>query len=369
MSTPRRSCRIAEFRRVDTFTVFPKLPLELQHEIWNLAAQAEADSTPPRIHLFEPDPADMKCELPLLDSNLRYRPKPYYPEIQLRLIHRSHSPPPLLRTCRASREAAKRLYTVWEKSSGGYVYVNKKRDIFFFGHHWSFFWFLRTTIRLINFPVARATYSDQVARLQYMAQLSGCQNIAIDYYNWAWAMRNPLLFLESFESLKTLVLVLDVPYRPMPHLQRPPIPPPPPPIPGFPGPPQRPAGTSFPYRHGRHWPGPNPRISRRRFLMRPYISAPISGPRPRPPLPLRPRPLESRFLMNGSVETKFVVPTEKVLKAGGWTDLKLFERRFDDLRGREEELRISIPKVDAVIPASKDVIKGNWARGLAVYAI
>jgi hypothetical protein len=234
------------------------------------------------------------------------------------------------------------------------VYVNKGRDIFLFGHHWSFFWFLRTTFGLINFPGAHAkvTYSDQVARLQYMAQLSGCQNIAFSYYNWLWAIRNPLLFLESFESLKTVVLVLDVPSRP-------PLPPPPPP--GWPGPPRRLGGTSFRYRRVRHWPGPKPRAIRRRLLMRPYISGPGPGPPPPPPTP--------RYFMNGAVDTKFVVPTEKVLKAGGWTDLKQFERHFDDLRRREEELRISIPRVDAVVPASKDVVMGNWARGLAVYAI
>jgi hypothetical protein len=73
--------------------------------------------------------------------------------------------------------------------------------------------------------------------------------------------------------------------------------------------------------------------------------------------------------MNGAVETKFVVPTEKIVKAGGWTDLKQFEWPFDGIRGREEELRISIPRVDAVVPASKDVVMGNWARGLAVYAV
>jgi hypothetical protein len=72
--------------------------------------------------------------------------------------------------------------------------------------------------------------------------------------------------------------------------------------------------------------------------------------------------------MNGAVDTKFVVPTEKVLKAGGWTDLKRFKQQFDDLRRREEELRISIPMVHAVVPASKDIVMGNWARGLAVYA-
>jgi hypothetical protein len=226
MSTPRRSCRIAESHRADTFTVFPKLPLELQHEIWNFAAHAEADSTPPRIHVFEPDSPGFKCELPLLDSNLRYRPKPYYPEIQLRLSRRSHSLPALLNTCRASREAAKRLYTAWDQAGGGYVYVNKERDIFLFGHHWSSFWFLRTTIRLINFlppGYAKVTYADQVARLQYVAQLSGCQNIAFNYFNWAWVIRKPLLLLESFESLKTLVLVLDEPRRPgQPLLQGPP---------------------------------------------------------------------------------------------------------------------------------------------------
>jgi hypothetical protein len=357
MSTPRRSCRIAESRRVDTFTIFPKLPLELQHEIWNLAAQAEADSTPPRIHLFEPDPPGFKCELPLLDPNLRYRPKPYYPEIQLRLIHRSHSLHALLRTCRASREAAKRLYTAWEKEGGGYVYVNKERDIFFFGHSWSLFWFLRTTFRLIYFPAghAKVTYSDQVARLQHMAQLSGCQNIAISYFNWVWAMRNLLLFLESFENLKTLVLVLDSPWRPLPAPpQGPPTPP------GFRGPLQRLGGTSSRYRRVRHWPGPKPRA----IQFRPYISGtrPGPGPGPGPQLP------DTRYLLNGAVDTKFVVPTEKVLKAGGWTDLKQFEQQFDDLRRREEELRISIPRVDAVVPASKDVVMGHWARGLAVYA-
>jgi hypothetical protein len=64
-----------------------------------------------------------------------------------------------------------------------------------------------------------------------------------------------------------------------------------------------------------------------------------------------------------------VVPTEKILKAGRWTDLKQFERAFDDLRGREEELRISIPNVTAVVPVSTDAVMGNWARGLAVYAV
>jgi hypothetical protein len=208
------------------------------------------------------------------------------------------------------------------------VYVNKQRDIFFFGHHWSLFWLLRTTIMPMH-----ATYAEQIARLQHMAQLSGCRNIAFKYSSWARAMMNPLLFLESFECMRTAVLVLDTPNPPPPLL-----------------PPRPLGGTSSRYQHAHHWPGPRTQAIQRWLSMRPLL-----------PIP--------RNLMAVEAETRFVVPTEKILKAGGWTDLKGFERKFDDLRGREEELRISIPRVEAVVSASKDIVTGNWARGLAVYAI
>ncbi len=32
-----------------------------------------------------------------------------------------------------SRDAIKKLYSVWEKKAAGYVYVNKEKDVMFFG--------------------------------------------------------------------------------------------------------------------------------------------------------------------------------------------------------------------------------------------
>jgi hypothetical protein len=193
-----------------TFHFFPKLPLELQQDIWQLAAQAEADSTPARIRLIAPDMRNTFSprQLPVLDANLRYRPKNYYPEIQLRLLHRRHTVPSLFSACRASRDAIKPLYTVWEKQDGGSVYVNEKRDVFYFKYSpGKAFWLLRTIAWMESGP---CTEDDQIARLQYMAQLQGCRNLA---FNRAMVPRGPqqwvLNWIRTFADMKTMVVVLN----------------------------------------------------------------------------------------------------------------------------------------------------------------
>jgi hypothetical protein len=70
-----------------------------------MATYTQADSHPPRIH---PIASDLDTRHPpSLDSDLRYRPRSFYPEIQLRLAHRSHTLPALFSTCRESRDLIK----------------------------------------------------------------------------------------------------------------------------------------------------------------------------------------------------------------------------------------------------------------------
>ncbi|KAE9373060.1 hypothetical protein N431DRAFT_438444 [Stipitochalara longipes BDJ] len=189
-----------------TFEVFPKLPLELQQLIWQLAAQQEVDSTPARIRLIVPDPRGTSYPrlLPVLDTNLRYRPKVYYPEIQLRLVHRSHTLSGLFSACQASRDAIKPLHRVWEKEKGGTVYVNEKKDVMYFkGPR---FWLLR----VIHLSAGRASEDDQIAQLQYMAQLQGCHNLAFDMNIVTYASRHLVHnWLRTLTDMKKMVVVMN----------------------------------------------------------------------------------------------------------------------------------------------------------------
>jgi hypothetical protein len=77
------------------FTCFPKLPREIQDQMSDMATYTQADSHPPRIH---PIASDLDTRHPpSLDSDLRYRPRSFYPEIQLRLAHRSNEAKTLIR--------------------------------------------------------------------------------------------------------------------------------------------------------------------------------------------------------------------------------------------------------------------------------
>jgi hypothetical protein len=185
-----------------TFEFFPKLPLELQQEIWQLAAT----SPPSRIHLIAPDPRGTVYPrlLPMLDSNLKYRPKDFYPEIQLRLQHRAHVLPGLFSACHASRNAILPLYTLWESENGNNVYVNEKKDVLYF--HSVRFWLLRIFLK-----IGGMSEDDQIARLQHMDQLKDCWNLAFDmdavppvkYHLW----------FRTLTGMKTMVAVVNAEKR------------------------------------------------------------------------------------------------------------------------------------------------------------
>ena len=187
------------------FDVFPELPPELQEEIWQFAAHQEANSSA-RIQLIAPDPRGTSYPrlLPVLDSNLRYRPKDYYPEIQLRLVHRSHTLPGLFSACQASRNAIKPFYKVWEKETGGNVYVNEKRDVMYF--QGSRFWLLR----ILHVAGRMNSEDDQVARLQHMSQLQDCHNLAFDMNTVPRSTAHGVQYwLRTFTGLKSMVVVVN----------------------------------------------------------------------------------------------------------------------------------------------------------------
>lgn len=208
MSTLHRSHGFnATAKAASTFELFPKLPLELQQEIWQLAAQEEADSTPARIKLIAPEKRGTRYprRLPVLDANLRYRPKSYYPEIQLRLVHRSHTLPGLFSACQASRNAITPFYSVWEKDNGGNVYVNEKRDVIYFKgpRHW-----LLHTIHAMR--IQMASEDDQIAGLQHMVQLQGCHNLAFDMNMVPCGPRqHSESWLRTFTNMKTMLVVIN----------------------------------------------------------------------------------------------------------------------------------------------------------------
>jgi hypothetical protein len=210
MPNIRRSFRLRAKTRLVQFTLFPNLPVEIQHEIWALAAYEQVDSLPRRIQAIAPDGVAESRRLPTLDSNLRYRPKTFYPEIQLRLHHRSHSLPALFSACSASRDAIKKLYSVWEKKDGGSVYVNKKKDVIFFGGSLVDYWFLMT---LENLGTPWCREDDQIALLQFMAQLRGCRNVAFEVHAWPlWRQTSQkiLHWLQAFADMKTMILLANI---------------------------------------------------------------------------------------------------------------------------------------------------------------
>jgi hypothetical protein len=196
------------------FTLFPSLPLEIQDQIWATAANNQADTLIPRIH---PTASDRETRaLPSLDSNLRYRPKPFYLEIQLGLAPRSHPLPVLFSTCRESRDAIKKLYSVWEKKDRdgvggvGYVYVDKRRDVLYFAGWGLDHWVL---LKALNSSITPYHKDDEIARQQFMVQLRGCRNVAFDFSTCpihSFSTRQILDWMETFRDMRKMIVVFDL---------------------------------------------------------------------------------------------------------------------------------------------------------------
>jgi hypothetical protein len=253
-----------------SFPLFPNLPTEIQDQIWDILAHEQSSSLPPRIHPIARDPESWR--LPGLESDVRCLPQSStsHPEIQFRVVYRyyelpsvgrqtreegqsiaisprcpngnralltnapsspdhpcgDHPTPSLFTTlftlCRGSRDAMKRLsYCVWERQKGGYVYVNKEKDIFYFSGWGGDYWVL---LKAFSRDMKQYSEEDEIARQQLMVQLQGCRNIAFDVVTspiHACETEQVLSWLDTFRDMRSLIVVFGMrsDYRLRPNME------------------------------------------------------------------------------------------------------------------------------------------------------
>jgi hypothetical protein len=177
-----------------SFSLFPDLPTELQRQIWQIAIVSEAEESAPRNQRIAPDPPEFKRELGGDEK------------IQLSIINQPHELPTLLQVCSTSRECAERIYTRWPRYSGGYIYVDKARDIFHFAEkEFRRFWLLGA---LHARNVAHATISDHIALSCFKDQVNGVRHLAFDFQIWKDLQQKecrPCLYT-FFDDMKTMTI-------------------------------------------------------------------------------------------------------------------------------------------------------------------
>lgn len=105
--------------KLHAFSVFPGLPLELQHEIWEIFAADEAEEAPSCLQRMRPIPHS---------NTMHISPR----TLEVRVVNQPHTLPLSLQICANSRHAAAKFYTPWLKEDGGHVFVNKAKDVFWF---------------------------------------------------------------------------------------------------------------------------------------------------------------------------------------------------------------------------------------------
>ena len=116
----------------------------------------------------------------------------------------------------------KRLnYSVWERKKGGYVYVNKERDIFYFSGWGGDYWVL---LKALMQDESAYGEEDEIARQRFMVQLQGCRNIAFDVVTspiYACETEQVLGWLDTFKDMRSLIVVFGMrsDYRLRPDIQ------------------------------------------------------------------------------------------------------------------------------------------------------
>ncbi|KAG4438768.1 hypothetical protein IFR05_005745 [Cadophora sp. M221] len=167
-----------------TFRRFNSLPPELRLEVWNFACIQEGQSSPTVRKIAK----DYFRQLKDLSEPL-----------ELRILARtSFSVPPLLQTCKYSREVALKHWSQWPcarprvfDNDGTKVYVNKEHDIFYFAQGGlSEFWILSSFVgyrigNTIGYEHNPMPVEDRLkAKELWRKCISVIKQFAVNWYCW-----------------------------------------------------------------------------------------------------------------------------------------------------------------------------------------
>ncbi|KAI6714500.1 hypothetical protein JHW43_003014 [Diplocarpon mali] len=190
------------------FTVFKKLPLEMQYMIWSIAiATQHQEKRLLRVARDSPTlerTIDNATTARLLIISDIYRRK--------RLV------PTLLHTCKYSRQEALKNYELWGcvdpltfemNKASVYVKLDIYKDIFFFGDApVEDFWLLDT---LINSSSPSSAKADDEARHIMLPQLSYIKHFAFDWELWCEILETEALWLCNLDSAKEITVAIRNP--------------------------------------------------------------------------------------------------------------------------------------------------------------
>jgi hypothetical protein len=180
-----------------TFALFPTLPNELQQYIWHIPASSEAQQRGVRNQRIAPDFPSLKRGVDDLSTV----------QLQIEIEYQPHCLPKFLKVCANSQ----RIYTRWPKYNGGYVYVNKARDIFqFAGDEYEYFWFLYAN-SLRSFNITEQL--DELALTQFKDQMKDVQHFAFDFPIWmgffdSHNRQDPSFFTSTFPDMRVLTITI-----------------------------------------------------------------------------------------------------------------------------------------------------------------
>jgi hypothetical protein len=108
------------------------------------------------------------------------------------------------------------LHSVWEKKGrdgsggGGYVYVDKERDVLYFGGWGLDHWVLLKALKSSITPYHK---DDEIARQQFMVQLRGCRSVAFDFNTCpihSFSTQQVMDWLETFRDMRRMVVAFDL---------------------------------------------------------------------------------------------------------------------------------------------------------------
>jgi hypothetical protein len=175
-----------------SFTLFPKLPLELQHQIWRIACVAQETE----IRILPIAPKSHGCQPAIVAK------KPCHPCLV----------PSLLHTCRYSRAMSMKAYTQWPcvdpityERDGTSIYVKKTRDIFYFrGKDYRDFWYLNSIMNSAN----TSNEADDIAKHRYVGELNGILHFAFDWELYLSTLGSGRMWLRNFDYMEEMTLVI-----------------------------------------------------------------------------------------------------------------------------------------------------------------